>query len=136
MKLFDVFKKKKTQEPEKKVERPKNKIKIPSRDKPVARAKPKKNLDTAWRILRFPHITEKATGLIKKNQYIFRVWPQANKIEIKKAIKNIYGVEATGVKIIKIPSKKRRLGRITGRRKGYKKAIIKIKKGQKIEVLA
>ncbi len=86
-------------------------------------------------ILKTPHITEKSTDLVGKNQYVFKVWPKANKIEIKKAIEDLYGVDVLDVKIIKVPPKRRRLGRISGWRKGYKKAIVKIKEGQKIEVL-
>ena len=87
------------------------------------------------KILKSPHVTEKATDLTKKNQYIFKVYPDANKTEIKKAIENLYGVDVLEVKIISIPRKRRRLGRISGWRKGYKKAIVKIKEGQKIEVM-
>ncbi|MBZ9573074.1 50S ribosomal protein L23 [Patescibacteria group bacterium] len=91
--------------------------------------------ETAYRVLKAPQVTEKATALTGKNQYVFKVWPGANKVEIKKAVKDLYGVEVLSVKIIKVPRKKRRLGRISGWRKGYKKAIVKIKEGQKIEVL-
>jgi len=57
------------------------------------------------------------------------------KLEIKKAIEGLYGVDVLSVKVINIPKRRRRLGRITGWRKGYKKAIVKIKKGQKIEII-
>jgi large subunit ribosomal protein L23 len=87
------------------------------------------------KILKTPHITEKATLQAKENQYIFKVWPRANKTEIKKAIKELYGVDVVSVRIIRVPAKRRRLGRIRGRKKGYKKAIVKIKEGQTIEVL-
>jgi large subunit ribosomal protein L23 len=89
----------------------------------------------AYRVLKTPQVTEKATGLVGQNQYVFKVWPKANKVETKKAIENLYGVDVISVKIIKVPRKRRRLGRISGWRKGYKKAIVKIKEGQKIEVL-
>ncbi len=89
----------------------------------------------AYRVLKTPHITEKATDLVEKNQYVFKVWPRANKVEIKKAIRDLYGVDVTNVNIINVPSKKRRLGKISGWRDGYKKAIVRIKEGQKIEVL-
>ncbi len=89
----------------------------------------------AVRLLKFPHITEKATDLAKKNQYVFKIWPGVNKVEVKKAIENLYGVDVLGVKIINIPPKRRRLGRIRGWRKGYKKAIVRLKEGQKIELL-
>jgi len=90
---------------------------------------------SAYRVLRAPHITERAGDLTKKNQYVFKVWPGANKIEIKKAIRDIYGVDVLDVRIIKISGKVRRLGKQKGWREGYKKAIIRIKEGQKIEVL-
>lgn len=89
----------------------------------------------AYKALRFPHITEKATDLAGVNQYVFRVWQRSNKIEIKKAIEGLYKVDVVSTKIISVPSKKRRLGRIQGFRKKYKKAIVRIKKGQKIEIL-
>jgi len=114
----------------------------PKKEKPseaVLETKPKevkkKEMGEAYRILASPQITEKAAALAEKNQYTFRVWPKANKIEIKKAIGWLYGVDVKAVKIIKIPAKKRRLGRISGWKKGYKKAIVKIKEGQKIEVM-
>jgi len=89
----------------------------------------------AWRVLKTPHVTEKAAALFEKNQYVFKVWPRTNKTEIGKAIEDIYGVDVLSVRIIKVPRKQRRLGKVQGWRKGYKKAIIKIKEGQKIEVL-
>ncbi len=87
------------------------------------------------KILKIPQTTEKATNLAEKNQYVFKVYPKTNKVEIKKAIENLYGVDVISVKIISVPRKKRKLGRISGWRKGYKKAIVRIKEGQKIEVL-
>ena len=94
-----------------------------------------KRVGEAWRVLKTPQVTEKATGLVGQNQYVFKVWPRANKVETKKAIEDLYGVDVISVKIIKVPRKRRRLGRISGWRRGYKKAIVKIKEGQKIEVL-
>jgi len=100
-------------------------------------AKPKKVVksEVAWKVLKRPHITEKATELTEENQYIFRVSSRSNKIEIKQAVADVYGVVVESVKIINVPPKKRRLGKTQGWRKGYKKAIVKIKKGQEIEVL-
>jgi len=89
----------------------------------------------SYKILKSPHVTEKAGDLTEKNQYVFRVFPRTNKMEVKKAIENTYGVDVVSVKIINAPEKKRRLGKIQGTKPGYKKAIVKIKKGQKIEVL-
>jgi len=55
--------------------------------------------------------------------------------EIKKSVEGIYGVDVLSVNVIRIPSKKRRLGKTEGFRKAYKKAIVTIKEGQKIEIL-
>jgi len=106
------------------------------KEKPVELRIPKeKKLGSAFRVLKTPHITEKATRSAEKNRYVFKIYPRTNKTEIKKAIEDLYGVNVLSVKIIRVPSKRRRLGRIQGWRKGYKKAIVKIKEGQKIEVL-
>jgi len=87
------------------------------------------------KILKTPQVTEKATDLAGKNQYVFKVYPKTNKVEIEKAIEELYGVDVISVKIINIPPKRRRLGRVRGWRKGYKKAIVKIKEGEKIEIM-
>jgi len=93
--------------------------------------------DRAYWVLSAPHISEKATDLSeKKNEYVFRVKPMANKVEVKKAIEDIYGVKVLAVKIINVHRKKRRMGRQIGWRKGYKKAIVKVREGQKIELLS
>ncbi len=85
-------------------------------------------------ILKRPIITEKSSNLVKENQYVFEVAKEATKGEIKKEIEKMFNVNVLSVKIIKIPKKRRRLGKIFGWRKGMKKAIVKIKEGQKIEI--
>ncbi len=85
-------------------------------------------------VLRRPHISEKATNLAEKGFYVFRVEKIACKKEIKKEIEKRYGVSVLSVRIINIPSKKRRVGRTEGTKKGYKKAIVKVKKGQNIDL--
>ena len=99
--------------------------------------KPKKKVsEKSYQVFSSPHITEKATILEKENKYIFKIRFKANKSEVKKAFEDIYGVDVIAVKVINIPKKQRRTGRQKGWRKGYKKAIIEIKKGQKVEVLS
>ena len=138
--MDDFFKKQK--KVEKKIEKKETKKKLKKekeKEKPVKKPEIKKARkkisDIASRVLISPHVTEKATGLVSENKYVFKVWPKANKIEIKKAIEDLYGVDVLGVRIINIHRRQRRLGRQVGWRKGYKKAIVKIKKGQKIEIL-
>jgi large subunit ribosomal protein L23 len=136
MSLRDLFKRKKVKEAKKIEKRPKEKAKV---EKPVELRPPKVRKEVwssqAYKILKVPHVTEKASDLVKKNQYVFKVWPGANKVEVKKAIEGLFRVEVLGVRIINIPRKKRRLGRVSGFRKPYKKAIVRVKEGQKIEVL-
>lgn len=99
------------------------------------KARKRKKFPESYRVLKIPHVTEKATDLTKQDQYIFKVQPETNKIEVKKTVEDIYNIDVVSVKIINVPPKRRRLGRTLGWRKGYKKAIVRIKKGQKIEVL-
>jgi len=158
MSVFDVFKKKLKEKPAPKkarkdfgtakpvVKKPKSlagKKVVSKKDEketvkePVKVVKPRKIVksEVAWKVLKRPHITEKATELSEENQYMFRVSKRSNKIEIKQAVADVYGVVVESVRIINVPAKKRRLGKTQGWRKGYKKAIVKIKKGQEIEVL-
>lgn len=119
--------------------------KKPSTEKPIEKPVEKPKEPAAWqrrtglglsaRILKTPHISEKASDLVKKNQYVFNIYQKANKTEVKRAIEDLYGVEVLGVRVINIPRKKRRVGKAQGWKEGYKKAIVKIKEGQKIEVL-
>ena len=89
----------------------------------------------SYNILKEPHISEKATNLGALDKYVFKVYNNVNKQEVKKAVEGIYGVDVLSVKVINIPPKKRRLGRQEGFRKGYIKAVVTIKEGQKIEIL-
>jgi len=136
MGLFDFFKKKK--EPEKKIEKKKVQKKVEKKVEagPEIKKPRKKVSGTAYRVLSSAHVTEKATRLEAENKYVFKVIAAANKSEIKKAIENLHGVEVINVRIINIPRKQIRLGKQKGWKKGYKKAIIRIKKGQKIEVIS
>ncbi len=89
------------------------------------------------RIIKKPHISEKTTRLTKEqNAYVFIVNENANKIETKEAVEDMYDVNVEKVRMVKIPSKKRRLGRIEGFKKGYKKAIVWVEEGQTIEILS
>ena len=88
----------------------------------------------SYQVVKAPHISEKANYLSEKNKYTFTVYNHANKPEIKKAIEGAYGVNVLSVNMVRIPHKKRRLGRTEGFKKAYHKAIVTIKEGQKIEL--
>lgn len=81
-----------------------------------------------------PWITEKSHESMAENKYIFRVKQDADKKKIKSAIEGLYSVKVIGVNIINIPAKKRMYGRHEGTKSGYKKAIVKLKEGDKIEL--
>ncbi len=136
MGLLDFFKKKKKPEKKKEEKKIEKRIEKKVEDRPLPKVKPKRKVSKmAYRVLSSVHVTEKATGLEAENKYVFNVLPKANKNEIKKAIEDLYGVNVVNVRIINIPRKQRRLGRQKGWRKGYKKAIVRIKKGQRIEIM-
>ncbi len=104
-------------------------------DGKVKKEKDKKNtLSQSYRVLVKPMVTEKATNLSAVNQYVFMVDNNANKIEVAKAIHEIYGVKPSEVNIIKVKGKKVNRGKITGKRKDFKKAIVSLKKGESISV--
>ena len=82
-----------------------------------------------------PIITEKGTAMSTFRTYLFLVQNSATKPEIEKAIRGIYKVEPIKVRIINAKSKARRLGRTMGIRPGYKKAMVTLKEGQKLDIV-
>ena len=81
-----------------------------------------------------PVITEKETIMSEQNKTVFKVHPSANKKNIKKNIEKLFKVNVVKINIINIKSKyKLRQGR-TSVKKGYKKAIVTLKKGQSIDL--
>lgn len=84
------------------------------------------------KILKKLHQTEKATFLGKDSKYVFEVNPNYNKIEIKNEIEKIYKVKITGINVIHLPSKKRRVSRQVGYESRPNKVIVTLRKGDKI----
>jgi len=88
-----------------------------------------------YKIVKNPKITEKGTELNKENKYVFCVDRKANKNQIKKAIEEIYKVKVEKIYVINVKPKKRRYRfYIEGYKSGYKKAIVKLKEGEKIAI--
>ncbi len=81
-----------------------------------------------------PVITEKAAREAEANVYTFKVAKTANKIEIKKAIEEAFGVHVVKINTLNTKAKAKRVGRYTGQTKTYKKAYITIADGEKIEL--
>jgi len=88
----------------------------------------------AYRFLLKPIISEKATVGAADGKYTFDVSMDANKVAIKKAILEVYGVEPTEVNIINQRGKTVRFGRKHGRTKNIKKAIVTLRKGDSIKL--
>ena len=80
-----------------------------------------------------PLITEKSTTLMAEGKYVFEVAKAANKIEIAKAVSEIFKVKVADVNTINVEGKKKRMGRFVGKRSDFKKAIVKLAAGETIE---
>ena len=81
-----------------------------------------------------PVITEKSAIQAEGNVYTFKVASEANKIEIKKAVEEAFGVKVLKINTANTKSKAKRVGRYTGKTKTYKKAYITLADGEKIEL--
>ena len=87
-----------------------------------------------YRIIHQPIVTEKSLSLKEKsNQFLFEVDRVANRVEIKKAVEQIFKVKVVSVNTMQVKGKIKRKGRITGKRKDWKKAIVKLMPGERIE---
>ena len=80
-----------------------------------------------------PLVTEKSTLLSALNKYAFEVMPQANKVQIKQAVELAFNVRVRGVNTSNVPGKVRRFGRRRTKGRSWKKAIVTLQEGFKIE---
>ena len=80
-----------------------------------------------------PIITEKSSRLMALNKYTFEVLPGANKIEIRKAVEEVFKVKVASVHTIKVHSKPKRMGRFVGRSRSWKKAVVTLHTGERIQ---
>ena len=86
-------------------------------------------------VLLRPRITEKATEYTEKNVYVFEVAPNATKIQIIEAVKDLYKVTPVKINITKTPAKRIIVRGKKGVRSGLKKALIFLKEGDKIDIV-
>jgi large subunit ribosomal protein L23 len=85
-------------------------------------------------IIQAPLISEKGTALAESaNQFLFKVRPDANKIEVKHAVETLFKVKVLDVRMARYLGKVRRVGRSMGRRSDWKKAYVTLKAGDKID---
>ena len=89
----------------------------------------------AQQVIQRPLITERSMTIRDtQNKYVFKVHPSATKPEIRKAIQDLFSVKVTNVATMNVMGKPKRLGRSSGRRADWKKAIVTVAAGQKIEI--
>ena len=90
----------------------------------------------AYAIIKRPRITEKATATQElSNSYTFEVARDANKVEIRSAIEKLFKVKVTKVRTIMVKGKPKRVKMNWGRTADYKKAIVTLEQGHKIDVM-
>lgn len=87
-----------------------------------------------YQVLRRPIITEKNSMLLGKNKYTFEVAQDANKPLIKEAVEKAFKVNVVSVNVMCVPGKMRRAGRRRGMTPAWKKAVVTLEPGQKIEL--
>ena len=80
-----------------------------------------------------PRVSEKAAHSADRGKYVFNVAMSANKVTIKKAVENAYRVNVVQVNILNTKGKRRNFGRTSGTTSNFKKAVVTLKAGQKIE---
>ena len=87
-----------------------------------------------WDVLRRPRITEKGTMLAEQGQYVFEVHPEANKFQIKQAVEKAWpNVKVRRVNVMTVAGKRRRWKRFYAKLPDWKKAIVTLEPGQRIE---
>ena len=91
-------------------------------------------MKTTYDILVRPLITEKTMKLVEEGKYTFEVKQGANKVEVKKAVEELFKVEVTAVNMMNTLRKKRRVGKYEGLRPAVQKAIVTLADGQKLDV--
>jgi large subunit ribosomal protein L23 len=139
MAILDIFKGKQEKErfekkrstktdSESKVEQKEASKKAPLSDKKTD----KKTEEKKSEILISPRVTEKSTMVGEQNVYTFEIHRKANKIEVKREIKKLFKVDPVKVNVVNIPDKKVFMRGKYGSKKGYRKAMVYLKKGDKI----
>jgi len=80
-----------------------------------------------------PIVTEKSSRIMEDNWYTFEVHSMANKIQIRKAVEEIFKVKVIKVNTIKVKPKPKRMGAFSGKTRSWKKAMVSLAAGQRIE---
>lgn len=87
-----------------------------------------------YEVLRRPIDTEKTRRQAEEGRYTFEVDRRANKLQVRRAVEEAFGVDVISVNIMNMPGKRRRFGRHVGRTPSWKKAVVTVASGQRIEI--
>jgi large subunit ribosomal protein L23 len=85
-------------------------------------------------VLIAPVVSEKSYSLIEENKYSFRVHEKAHKTQVRQAVQELFNVHVEGVNIVKVQPKPKRRGMTRGKKPGWKKAIVQLRAGERIEI--
>ena len=88
----------------------------------------------ARQVLLAPVVSEKSYSLIEASKYSFRVHSKAHKTQIRQAVEELFDVKVIKVNVLKVQPKPKRRGASQGTRPGWKKAVVQLRAGDKIEV--
>ena len=105
-----------------------------SRFRVIPPAETRLSREEMYRIIRAPVITEKATAVSEHNQVVFRVALDADKRQVKAAVEGLFQVKVEAVNTIRVEGKTKRVRGRPGRRSDFKKAIVTLAEGSRIDV--
>lgn len=92
-------------------------------------------IERLTQVLIAPHVSEKSAILADgANQHVFKVLPNANKVEIKQAVEKLFQVKVVSVRTENVQGKKKRFGRVMGKRSDWKKAYVRLEAGHDIDL--
>jgi len=91
------------------------------------------NQERIYKVILGPHVSEKASMSSESGSVVFKVSPDANKIEIKQAVESLFKVNVKKVTVVNIKGKTKRTSHGLGRRNSVRKAYVRLSEGQEID---
>jgi large subunit ribosomal protein L23 len=88
----------------------------------------------ARQVLLAPVVSEKSYSLIEAGKYVFKVHPDAHRTQVRQAVEELFDVHVLDVNVLTVKAKPKRRGMFRGTRPGWKKAIVQLAEGEKIDI--
>lgn len=93
-------------------------------------------IERLYEVVRAPHISEKSTlAAEERNEVVFKVAVDARKPEIRQAVEQLFDVKVRDVRTVQMKGKRKRFGRLAGKRPNWKKAYVTLEEGNEIDFL-